>query len=567
MTGLPATAHARVVGLSVAALILAPLLTVTLPYRRALVAQAALVSAATLVFLIFAVLRKRRSERTSPPRPLLIGVALYAAAAVHGAVVALVRGNELTLIAGQLLAMGLLPLAAVAAFEYSPAIGWRSFATGLVCGVTASALIQLAVSGLSNLGNPDGSRLMLPNAVSATGAAPLALLLALALSRSGRPLARTLTWAATGVILLLIFGSLIRSQWVVMPLGVAAYLGIGFSRATLFSRRVALGFGVASLLVACVAATAVWWWTHPRPNLVAGVLDSGATEGGTAVAVLPAKADGAIRVRGTLSCQGSGPVSVRVRGTSASPEHWAGAKARLVVAGSAPASFQIVLRPSADEKQLSVEIEDPERLACRSTSLVVEDIAPADAAQLAGHILGLFHRPPDPGAGPTAGAFAGDASIAFRLREASAVMAATRSGSWSSWVFGHGLGATFEFKTLGYDNRGNIVRYDRPNYIHNFYLFLLFKLGLLGTLEVLTALTLFVCATVKGAKAWPPGNPDRFFLAAVAAAWITYITWSVAAPEILDFRFAPLWGVLVAITASVLQAGNRNPHTIQDTSN
>ena len=567
MTSARATAHARVVGLSIAAVILAPLLTATLPYRSSLVAQAALALAATLVLLSFAMIRKGRGERTAPPRPLLVGVVLYAAAALHGAVVALVRGNELTLIAGQLLAMGLLPLAAVAAFEFSPAIGWRSFASGLVGGVTASALIQLAVTGPANIGNPVGARLMLPNAVSAAGAAPLAFFLALALSRSGRPLTRTLTWAATGVIVLLIFGSGIRSQWVVMPVGVAAYLALGLGRARLFSRRAALGFGVASLFVACIAATAVWWWTRPRPNLVAGVLDSGVRGNGTAVAVLPAEADGAIRVRGTLSCQGSGSVSVRVRGWGASSERCADAKARLVVAGSAPARFQIVLRPRADERQLSVDLEDPEKLDCRSNSLAVEEIAPASAARLVGNIVGLFHRPPDPGAGSTAGAFAGDASIAFRLREASAVLAATRPGSWPSWVFGHGLGATFAFNTLGYDNRGNIVRYDRPNYIHNFYLFLLFKLGLLGTLEVLAALTLFVCVTVRGARAWPPGAPDRYFLAAAAAAWITYIAWSAAAPEILDFRFAPFWGVLIAITASVLQAGNGNTRAIPDTSN
>jgi hypothetical protein len=203
---------------------------------------------------------------------------------------------------------------------------------------------------------------------------------------------------------------------------------------------------------------------------------------------------------------------------------------------------------------MSLGLEDPDGLECRSTAVAVERVGPAFAALTVGRLVASFGRPPDPGAGSQPGAFAGDASIAFRVREMSAVLAAIRAGSWTTWIFGHGLGATFALDTIGYDNRGNIVRFNRPNYIHNFYLFLPFKLGALGTFAVLSALALFVAAAVRGARRQPPGSPERRFLAAVAAAWVTYLAWSAAAPEILDFRLAPFWGVVVALTASVAGA-------------
>ncbi|HVN31779.1 MAG TPA: hypothetical protein VMT45_07300 [Thermoanaerobaculaceae bacterium] len=536
-------------------MILAPLLTVGLPFRVALFTQAAMFSIATLALVSLALVRGRWGERTRPPRPLLVGVALYAVAALQGAVVAVLRGNDLILIAGQFLAMGLLPVVAAAAWGISPLIRWRSFAAGLVAGVTAMTLIQLAVVGPASLVNPEAPRLILGNALSASGPAPLALLLALALARSGRPIWKTFTWAAIGVIALVILGSRIRSQWLVIPVGFAIYLALALGRARLFSRRVALGFGVAALLAAGLLAITVKWWTYPRPNLLATVLDSGGRGSSSAAATLPADPVGAIRVRGTITCQTSGSVSVKAQTWSESRAGFSDAKSTVVVTGSVPVGFQLLLRPGAHQRQISVALEDPEHLDCKSSTLAVEEMAPALAARLVGGIIGLFYRPPDPGAGTVQGAFTGDASISFRIREAKAVLSAMRSGSWSSWVFGHGLGATFDLNTLGYDNRGNIVHYGRTNYIHNFYLFLVFKLGLLGALEVVAGLALFVAVTTRGALTWPSGHPERCFFAAAAASWVTYLAWSVAAPEILDFRFAPFWGILVAVAATELRAG------------
>lgn len=533
--------------MAAAALVLSPLLTTTLPFQRALIVQAALVLGITLLLLALGGLRRGWRDRVAASRPAMLGVALYAAAALQGTVVALVRGNDLKLAAGQLLAMGLLPLAAVAALGVSTALSWRAFATGLVGGVAAGTLVQGVVAGPAMLAHFPGTRLMLPNAVSVAGAAAMALLFALVLTRSGRTFARALAWAAAVLTLALIFVSGIRSQWLVLLLGLACLFALALGLRTLFSRRLALAWGTALMMIAGVVAVTAWWWTRPRPNLASGTLDTttGARDA-TATVRLPG---GAVRVRGSLTCRGSGIVYMRLRGTGEAPTAGPDKVVWLIVAGTAPSEFWIVQRPLPAETTLAVRLEDPSNLGCRTTAFAVEAIAPGQLAEVVGGLAGMLHRPPDPGSGSTPGVAAGDASVAFRLRENRAVLTAIREASWPWQLVGQGLGATFAFDTVGYDNRGNVVRYERPNYIHNFYLFLLFKLGVLGALAVLTALALWAWTAANGARAQPAGTADRWFLAAAAASWVTYLAWSLAAPEILDFRLAPVWGLLVATTA------------------
>ncbi len=103
----------------------------------------------------------------------------------------------------------------------------------------------------------------------------------------------------------------------------------------------------------------------------------------------------------------------------------------------------------------------------------------------------------------------------------------------------------------GFDNRGHWIHYDDVNYIHNWYLFLLFKLGIVGSILVLGALVGWIAWIVRsfGRAA---DSKDRAFLVAAAAAWIVYAVWSLTSPEILDFRMAPLWGWLLAVTSGGL---------------
>jgi hypothetical protein len=550
MTAKPSEGHWGV-SVATAIVLLAPLLTAGLAFRASLVARAGLMLGATLVLLALAIARRGWRARVSPQPTLCVGVALYGAAAVQGGIVAMVRGNDPTLVAGQLLSMGLLPLAAVGAFGVQPILNWRNFAAGIVAGTTVGTIAQVGLTRLTSLGFPNGARLALPNALSVAGIAPLALFLAFALLGAGRRPARTLVWAAIGVITFLILASKIRSQWLVIPLGIAVYLVLSVDWRRAAARRAAWALA-ATLLAALAAATAVaWWWRSPRPNLATGTLASG-PEGvrATALALLPGERQGVIRVRGTLTCRGTGEVSIRVRGSSTTALPVVLDRRGFLVAGAAPARVHMLVDPPSDATRLFLDLDDPDRLNCTVLGLTIDQIHPRLLASLADRSIGWVERPPDPGEAAAPGVLAGDASIAFRFREMAALLAAIRAGSPAAWVFGHGLGATFALDTIGYDNQGHIVRFDRPNYIHNFYLFLPFKLGALGTIEVLAALALFVLAAVRGALSQPIGSAERRFLGAAAAAWITYLAWSAAAPNILDFHMAPFWGVVAALTAS-----------------
>jgi O-antigen ligase len=130
-----------------------------------------------------------------------------------------------------------------------------------------------------------------------------------------------------------------------------------------------------------------------------------------------------------------------------------------------------------------------------------------------------------------------DRSVSLRLAESRSLLARLRTSGWPSRLFGHGLGATFDA------GRGTG---DSTNYVHNFYLFLLFKLGLVGTVLVLAAFALWCRYLLVALLARRAGTPARVRLAAALAAWLAYLLWSVSSPEILDFRIAPLWGLLLA---------------------
>ena len=136
------------------------------------------------------------------------------------------------------------------------------------------------------------------------------------------------------------------------------------------------------------------------------------------------------------------------------------------------------------------------------------------------------------------GDWAAERSFKERSSETARLIELFRGAPLSAKVVGHGLGARFDFKSRWGD---------RPNYIHNFYAFLLYKTGIIGTVLVLAAMSLWIGFTfVAARRARDPWR--RAFLWAVFSAWIGYAVWSLACPEILDFRMAPLWGFVIAVT-------------------
>ncbi len=555
--------HGYLVGAAAAALVVSPALAATLSSGRALVNEAAAITA-IVVALLGAGLALRGWRRVlATDRPTLLALSLYGAAAAQGAVVALARGNEATLIAGQFLAMALLPLGAVAALGLLPPGGWRPFATGFVAAAGAGGFVQLVMTVPAAIDGPPGVRLLPAHGESFAGAAPLALFLAFALTRAGRAWARALAWAAGTVMLVLILGTGIRSQWLVLPAGIAAYALLAAGRERLLSRRTIAIAGPILLVLVAGGAAATWWWLKPRPSLLPAASTPAVVKAGEPILLpLPGTAPGVIRIRAVLTCQRAGYVSLVALQRPAPGGAGPGVARPFGVSGvvASDVAMVVALRPGTTD--LALELADPQRLACTASRLRVEALWPPVLARFGDRVAASLERPPDPGAGPTAETFAQDASIAFRLREARAISQEIRHSGWPLRILGHGLGATYSIDTLGYDGRGRVQRFNRPNYIHNFYLFLPFKLGLLGSVEVLVALGLFVWVAAEGARGRPACAPDRHFFAAAAASWITYILWSAAAPEILDFRLAAIWGMLAATTASARESADPGPSQV-----
>jgi len=138
----------------------------------------------------------------------------------------------------------------------------------------------------------------------------------------------------------------------------------------------------------------------------------------------------------------------------------------------------------------------------------------------------------------------GDASLAFRLGESGYLLGRFAQAPLAVQLFGHGLGATFSLPARTATDPPGLQPTEDLNYIHNFYVFLLYKLGVAGALLVLLAIGVWAWKLVATARRLPAGV-SRGLVVALAASWIAYCIWSVTSPEILDFRIAPLWGLLL----------------------
>jgi hypothetical protein len=538
------------VAAAVAALIAAPTVTRLCHFPDTLKAEAAAVTAVVLVLLALGTLSGGWSRILEADRSSLGGLALYGAAAIQGGTVALVRGNQMTFVAGQVLSMILLPLGAVVGLELSRRGEWRPFATGLVIATGAGSIVQLVLAIPVAMVAPAGFRLFVPNAPSFSGLAPLGLFFATALAWTGRWPARALGLVVAGTAVVLIAGSGIRSQWLAIPFGVAAYAAVAFGRSRLFSRRALVVAGIGLAVVALALAAATRWWVKARPSLVPSGTTARLLTPGMALTVpLTAAPHGLLRIRGMLTCRGTGRIALAAQQERATAGGAPATTAPLACSPSA-SDFSMIVVPEPGVSLMVLSILDPEELGGAVSGIAVEDLQPRFVAELAYHIQALLTRPPDPGEMRGPDAFAGDASIAFRLREMRAIAGELRRSDVALLVFGHGLGATFPINTLGYDSRGQIRQFSQPNYIHNFFFFLPFKLGAVGTGAVLGALAIWVLAAVGGARLHAAGGADRHFFAAAAASWITYTVWSAAAPEILDFRMAAIWGMVAATVAT-----------------
>lgn len=554
------------------AIVLVPFATITLPYRRALYTQALTLLALTAGLLAAGLVRPGWGRRIGAGRcRVAAGVGLYGLAALHGGAVGLARGNEVELLAGQVLSMALLPLAALAGAGLGGGARSRPLAWGLGAGVASASLLHW----LAWLASPPGAgldrRLFFANAVSVVGASLLGLLLLATLVVSARGILRVLAGIATLPVLLLILASGVRGLWVATVLAVAVFLVLAFPPVR---RQLALLGWMLAVAGAAVGVVAMARWVErPRPNLlpaaepsallapVWGVVREVARERPESAAVrfaaagghchwalapafpVPELKTGTYRLRGRLTGPDSWRVYVALQ--------WFDGEGRLLgrtvarrVEGSL-AEVVTLLPRGAVSARVVVGCPGEGEGEWLLHALALHRLGPAWLLRLPGLAQTLESR-------LSAGLLEKDrvvgAALRVRLRESRRLWDLFRHAAWGRKLSGHGLGATYAFDGPGRDERGRLTADAQPNYIHNFYLFLLYKLGLLGTGLVVVALVLWLTAAVAATRRLPYGL-SRAFAAAAAAGLAAYSLWSLSSPEILDFRVAPLWGLLLAALA------------------
>jgi hypothetical protein len=569
--------------LGTAAVVLLPYATVTLRHRPALVVQAVGILVVVLSMLALGAWRHGRwNPRSDESRVPLAGLGIWTAAALAGGVSGLLHGNNAALVVGQLLSLGLLPLGALAGAAVSGTGVWRWFRWGLVGATTAAVLVHLVFWVWSLARGAVFGRLQFHNGVSPAGVSLLALLAALSLAVGGERRQRIVGACCAGAISMLIFASAVRSLWLVSVLAVVVFLVVAAYRGG--AARLLLGAAAGVLgCIAVVCGLVAVWLSPARLNLVPdggigpapriatpslAVVPAPAEQGGFAFAwepstphsVVLAKVGvgegGIYRLRAWL--RGSGEGVARVALHCKAP--WAGYCGSGFVSSMPTGAWRLgqsvfLLPAGSTICQLCLEIDEGATGTWLARPVSLERLGDASFVPLlALQLHAIWERTAVVLADFLAGAGIQDASIAGRLAESAAVVKAVREGGVMEKVFGHGLGATYHYTSSTRDAEDRWQTLEFSNYIHNFYLFLVFKLGVLGAAAMVGALALWIGWTARNASLLVPG-PEGIFLAAAALAWVAYTLWSVACPEILDFRVAPLWGLLLVASADACTDG------------
>ena len=557
-------------------IVLAPYATVGITYRRSLVVQAAIILAVVLAVLAIGLTSRGWLRRVrSAPGTVARGVALYAATAAVAAVVGLARGNALADVTGQALAMGLLPLAAVAALGLVGSTCSRAVAAGVFWATVAATLLHW-VHWVRTLTAPDfDPRLFMANYISPLGIALLATLLGLAIAAASGGWLRA---AAIGGVLSLIAFIVVastRSLWLVTPLGLAVFMVLVSPTRRRFTARAVLGVIGLAATFGVVIVLAATWWARQRMNLVPDPIRDAAYwyfPSGASLEVVPAGGEvGATYTwrapPDTHEATLTKPFPVgdrrryRLQATVRVIQAERGGVTLCLIddSGAEWARHALVTGRSPEEATLEQEFVAPvgvtlARLVATLSAPTGGEIQVRDVRlrDLGPGLPWPLHRQWQSIRERATSLLAGPGEIVQSQRTVSVRVAETRrllelfgAADATAVLLGHGLGARYAFEIGGVDDQGNLVAEHHPNYIHNFYAFLLFKTGVLGTLAVVAALLLWTVAAVSQVR-HAPDSRARLYGSAIGAALLAYALWSIACPEILDFRFAPLWGFALA---------------------
>lgn len=571
-------------------IVLSPYLTTTLPHRRALVVQAGLILLFTAVAAVVAAASKTSWRRVlAAPAGVRLGMLLYAGTAIVAATVGLLRGNETGLVAGQLLSMGLLPLGFVAAAAAPAPLRTAAFAWSLAGAAGCAALIHFGHWGFMLHQGQQLMRLYMGNSVSLTGVSLLALLVAVGLAAATTGIHRRIATLLAGLVALFIVGSGTRSLWIATVLGLGLLAVAVRAWRTLAHRRTRRILAVVSASAAATAAGVWLWWHWPRPNLLPDADTMAAPFWRTVRGAVVGTADLSSGQAVTLSWRAGVPDKVfaltqplrlpgrrlyRISGWLRTDGTGMGRLGVAVLASPRPVCDWHVPGLAAADGWTEIHhafgldgdlmiylVAGTGGDATGTWSLAnvrVEDVGPAFlalAARQLEYLAGRFRTTVDV---LEEGPEAGDENAAFRLKETLAVWRQFTAASPATVLFGHGLGARYQFGAWGWSDTGQRVFVDQPNYIHNFYAFLLFKTGVVGTAAVMSALILWLAA-LRRAQQTATAPRERHLAAAGFAALAAYAVWSLVCPEILDFRVAPLWGFVLGSSLEQLTSARETP--------
>lgn len=577
------TIHARLCdstqggSLCSAGIVLAPYVTLWMPFRTGLVVQAALILVLVLTIVALGLGGPRSGLCGRLDLWMVGGGVAYGMAAIVGGVVGLLMENELQLVAGQLLSMGLLPLGMVASLSLGRDGRWpRRLAEGIVGASGFAVAIHWILVALWLIRGEDVDRLRVAGGNSAVGVCLVALLLGTSLLPAGsRRTVRRAVPVVLCLILVFILAAAVRGLWLVTPFALALYLALEPRRSE-FVRLGVLGTaGVFATLLALGAGVFSLWLHGDRPNLLAerahqepppiavrrlevrgDVQEALQWQAGEPPCIVPVtrtfplRNGGAYRLSGRLYGRGSGSgfVRVQLRDNRGRVQQ----RMQLVAsAGDRKRKLAIIadVEPPISSAWVTVGCEAGDGSATwHLEDLRFERLGPSAAAHVIELGESIWVRMSSLVCLAQEGVEPSSVSVRLRLREVQRLSELFDSAPAWTKLFGHGLGARYEIETFGRDAKGQRVPVSSVNYIHNFYAFLLFKTGLFGAALVGTALVVWVARTWILARS--SGHPWRRSLAAAAtAALLAYAVWSLTSPEILDFRIAPVWGLLLGALA------------------
>jgi hypothetical protein len=576
--------------LTVFGIILGPILTVWLPFRRSLEIRALLVLVVVSVPLAWGLRRPGWFRRiVGVPAPVIVGVGLWFGAAIVGALVGLARGNEFYLVAGQFLSMVLLPYAFAAARSLDLPDRAAVFASTFVQAALWAFAIHIGYWVARMLMGRPLLRLYLPNGLSLVGALIMALVIAIALATGPERRLRRLGAVGAAAFGIHIFGSGTRSVIVAAALGVVVYLMVWATARKGVKGLAAVVLSVVAfgtLVIAIFAAA----WNAPRTSALptesflepfwlapaGGEIVVGDAASGMPMELLwqssgeprqewislPYLASLRGMYRWSVDVMGEGEGTGAVELVILNPSMEECDRLRFPVeAGSGWHHHETVLPIGIGNYGLfrfRVASEEGSNAMWRVRNIRLGQFWDFPGRSFHRQLLFFSERMMSSWERLRTGRLLQDPSMGVRLRETTAAISQVQRAPISTKLFGHGLGARLIYEKYGYNTLGEYTLMKNPNYIHNFFAFLAFKLGIFGGLAVLTALTAWVVRSIQmvaSHRALGSVAPG----AAALSVWIAYTAWSVFCPQYIDFGDAPLFGLFLACWMASVDSPGPDP--------